>query len=139
MPAAPSAGDLKLLEPYQAIPRILGELRDKKCDHLVLLAYAEPDETKNLARRFNEFDWVMTAHGAEEPPKDVGKIAGTNSHLVEVGQKAEYVVVVGLYKNGGTPFRYQRVPLDHRFADAPEIQQMQTDYQRSSRRSNLKG
>ncbi|HEX5471508.1 MAG TPA: cytochrome c family protein, partial [Lacipirellulaceae bacterium] len=71
----------------------------------------------------------MTAHGAEEPPKEPGKIPGVHSHLVEVGQKAEYVVVVGLYKNGDTPFRYQRVPLDHRFADAPEMQQMQVEYQ----------
>lgn len=134
-----SAGDLKLLEPYQAIPRILGELRDKKCDHLVLLSYAEPDETKDLARRFSEFDWVMTAHGAEEPPKEVGKINGTKSHLVEVGQKAEYVVVVGLYREGPTPFRYQRVPLDHRFADAPEIQQMQADYQRQLETLKLEG
>ncbi len=94
------AGDFALLEPYQAIPRILGELREKKCDHLVLLANAEPDETKDLARRFPEFDWVMTAHGAEEPPKDPGTIEGTNTHIVEVGQKAEYLVVVGLYKNG---------------------------------------
>ena len=54
---------------------------------------------------------------------------GTNAHLVEVGQKAEYVVVVGLYKNGKPAFRYQRVPLDHRFADAPEIHQMQVEYQ----------
>ncbi len=32
------AGDFTLLEPYQAIPRILGELREKKCDHLVLFS-----------------------------------------------------------------------------------------------------
>ena len=71
----------------------------------------------------------MTAHGAEEPPKEPGTIEGTHAHLIEVGQKAEYLVVVGLYKDGSMPFRYQRVPLDHRFADAPEMQQMQVEYQ----------
>ncbi|HVT30926.1 MAG TPA: multiheme c-type cytochrome, partial [Lacipirellulaceae bacterium] len=133
------AGDLTLLEPYQAIPRILAVLRNQGCDHLVLLSNAEPDETKDLARRFPEFDWVMTAHGAEEPPKEPGKIQGVNSHLVEVGQKAEYVVVVGLYKNGDTPFRYQRVPLDHRFADAPEMQRMQVEYQHQLQTLGLQG
>ena len=123
------AGDFSLLEPYQAIPRILAELRDKKCDHLVLLANAEPAETKDLAKRVPEFDWVMTARGAEVPPNEPGTIQGTQAHLVEVGQKAEYLVVVGLYKNGNPPFRYERVPLDHRFADAAEIQQMQVAYQ----------
>ena len=53
-----------------------------------------------------------------------------NSHLIEVGHKGMYVVVVGLYKNGPTPFRYQRVPLDHRFADAPEIDAMHVEYQK---------
>jgi Cytochrome c554 and c-prime len=132
-------GDFSLLEPYQAIPRILGEMRAKNCDHLVLLANAEPAETKDLARRFKEFDWVMTAKGAEEPPKDVGVIPGSEAHLVEVGQKAEYLVVVGLYKNGNPPFRYQRVPLDHRFADAPEIQQMQVAYQKELQQLGLEG
>jgi hypothetical protein len=133
------AGDFSLLEPYQAIPRILGELRQKKCDHLVLLANAEPFETKDLAQRFPEFDWVMTARGAEEPPKDPGTIPGTNSHIVEVGQKAEYVVVVGLYKSGNPSFRYQRVPLDHRFPDAPEMQQMQVEYQNQLKVLGLEG
>jgi hypothetical protein len=133
------AGDFALLEPYQAIPRIRGELLSKQCDHRILLANAEPAETKDLAQRFKEFDWVMTAKGAEDPPKEPSVIPGTNAHLVEVGQKAEYVVVVGLYKNGTPPFRYQRVPLDHRFPDAPEIQQMQVVYQKQLEQLGLDG
>jgi hypothetical protein len=50
--------------------------------------------------------------------------------LIEVGHKGMYVVVVGLYKDGPTPFRYQRVPLDARFEDAPAIHQMHVEYQR---------
>ena len=72
---------------------------------------------------------MLATHGAEEPPKEPAKIEGTDAYLVEVGQKAEYVVVVGFYKNGKPAFRYQRVPLDHRFADAPEIYKMQVEYQ----------
>jgi hypothetical protein len=132
-------GDFALLDPYQAIPRFRAELLAKNCDHLILLANAEPDETKELAQRYPEFDWVMTAKGAEEPPKTAGTIPGTKSNLVEVGQKAEYVVVVGFYKNGTPPFRYQRVPLDHRFADAPEIQQMQVAYQKELEQMGLEG
>jgi Cytochrome c554 and c-prime len=137
------AGDFALMEPFLAIPRFLVELREKKCDHLILLANAEPNETKELAQRFPEFDWVMTAKGAPEPPKNVGTIPGTNpgtnSHLVEVGEKGEYLIVVGLYKNGNPPFRDQRVPLDHRFADAPEIQQMQVAYQKELEQMHLEG
>lgn len=134
-----NSADLTLKEPNQAIPEILAELLNARCDHVVLLVNGEPDEAKELARRFKEFDWVLATHGAEVPPKEPSKIEGTDSYLVEVGQKAEYVVVVGLYRNGNPPFRYQRVPLDHRFADAPEIYQMQVEYLRGLQNLDLDG
>jgi hypothetical protein len=121
--------DLELLEPDEALTEVLPELRKARCDHLVLIAHADPAEAKDLARRFPEFDWVVTAHGADEPPKEPAKIEGTDAQLIEVGHKGMYVVVVGLYKNGAPPFRYQRVPLDHRFTDAPEIHAMHVAYQ----------
>ncbi len=124
-----NAEDLKLLDPEEAISQVLPELRKAGCDHLVLLSHADPAETKALARRYPEFDWVATAHGADEPPKEPAKIAGTDAYLIEPGHKGMYVVVVGLYKNGSPSFRYQRVPLDHRFADAPEIHQLHVEYQ----------
>src|SRR3954468_21824981 len=132
-------GDLKLLDPWQAIPRFREKLLQEKCDHLVLLANADPAESKGLAARFPEFDWIATARGAEVPPDAPGQIADTNSHLIEVGEKGEYAIVIGLYKNGTPPFHYQRVPLDHRFADAPEIQQMQNEYQHQLQTLGLSG
>ena len=135
-----NAADLKLLEPYQAIPDILPKLRDAKCDHLVLLVNAEPEEAKDLARRFTEFDWVLATHGAEVPPNEPTKIDGTkNSYLVEAGHKGTYAVVIGFYKSGTPSFRYQRVPLDHRFADAPDIYKMQVEYQRKLEALGLVG
>jgi hypothetical protein len=41
-----------------------------------------------------------------------------------------YVVAIGLYKSGDTPFRYQRVPLDHRFKDDATVDQMHVEYQK---------
>jgi hypothetical protein len=120
--------DLTLMEPNQAIPEILADLVNAKCDHLVLLVNGDPDEAKALAVKYKIFDWVMTTHGAQVPPNEPMKIEGTESHLIEVGEKGEYAVVVGFYKNGKPSFRYQRVPLDHRFTDAPEIYNMQVEY-----------
>ena len=124
-----NSADLTLVEPYQSIPQVLPALRDAGCDHMVLLSFADPAETRELARRFPEFDFIVTAGGAEEPPSEPQSIDGTKSHLVEVGDKGLYVVVVGLYKNGQPSFRYQKVPLDSRFADSAEMQKMMVEYQ----------
>jgi hypothetical protein len=60
-----------------------------------------------------------------------------------------YVVVVGLYKQGSgsreqtgkrqPAFRYQRVPLDARFADAPDIDAMHVEYQARLETLGLEG
>src|SRR3954449_4945824 len=76
-----TVGDLKLLDPWHAIPGFREKLLQEKCDHLVLLANADPAESKGLAARFPEFDWIATARGAEVPPDAPGQIADTNSHL----------------------------------------------------------
>jgi hypothetical protein len=124
-----NASDFTFMGPAAALAEVMPELKKAKCDQLVLLAHAEPAEAKELARRYPEFNFVTTAHGADEPPKEPAKIDGSKSWLIEVGHKGMYVVAVGLYKNGRPPFRYQRVPLDHRFADAPEIHAMHVEYQ----------
>jgi Cytochrome c554 and c-prime len=146
-----NSDDLTLLDPYQAISQVLPDLRDANCDHLVLLSYADLEETKDFARRFHEFDIVVTALGAEEPPNEPRPIDGAHSSLIEVGQKGMYAIVIGLYRaatgqdqspsgaRGTTPFRYQRVPLDARFGDTPEMQQIMVDYQRDLETIGLDG
>ena len=132
-------GDVTLQDPNQAIPNILADLINAKCDQLVLVVNGDPDEAKALAVKFKEFTWVMATHGGEVPPSEPAKIKGTNAYLIEVGQKAEYAVVVGFYKDGKPAFRYQRVPLDHRFVDAPEIYNMQVEYCAACRTSGSRG
>jgi hypothetical protein len=137
-----NARDYKLLPPKQAIPQFFAKLLNEHCDHLVMIVNASPDEAKALAVTYPEFDWVLATHGAEEPPKEPAKVqTGPNrfTNLLEVGHKGMYAVVVGFYKNGSPNFRYQRVPLDHRFADAPEIYQMQGQYQKDLETLGLDG
>jgi hypothetical protein len=125
-----NSADFTFMEPEVALAQVVPEMEKARCDQLVLLAHAEPDEAKALARRFPQFNWVTTAHGADEPPKEPTQIDRAKGQLIEVGHKGMYVVVVGLYKNGDPPFRYQRVPLDHRFADAQPIYEMHVEYQK---------
>ena len=129
-----------MVDPVQALREVVPQLRAEKCDLLVLLSHASPDETRQLARQFPVFDFVLTAGGAEEPPRDTEHITGTKSRMLEVGHKGMYVSVVGLYENDGkTTFRYQRVPLDARFPDSPEMHQMMVNYQNELRTIGLDG
>ena len=40
---------------------------------------------------------------------------GIEPYILEAGRKGQYVTVIGVYDNPQEPFKYQRVPLDHRF------------------------
>lgn len=122
--------DVELMDPSEAIRQVLPELRKAECDQLVLLSFASPEESREFARQFPEFNWVVTAEGAEEPPAELADIEGSRGHVVEVAHKGMYVVAVGIYKSGPKAYRYQRVPLDSRFKDSPEMQAMLVTYQR---------
>lgn len=134
-----NASDLVLMSPDEALAEVAPPLRDGNCDQLVLLVYGDAEEARRLARKFPIFDWVVAAKGAQEPLLQAAPIEGTKSHLVEVGHKGMYVVVVGLYDDPSKPFRYEKVPLDARFADAPEMQQMMVDYQEELKTLGLAG
>ncbi len=134
-----NSSDYMFLDPEEAIAQVLPELQKAKCDQLVLIAHAERAEVEALAKRFPVFNWITSAHGPEVPPNEPVIIPGTNTRLIEVGYKGMYAVVVGLYKNGNPSFRYQRVPLDHRFIDAPEIHQMHIEYQQQLEQLGLSG
>jgi hypothetical protein len=125
--------DVVIENPGRAISKIMPDLLGEQCDQMVLLAYASRQEAEDLARRFPAFDWVVAAKGADEPPNAPSPIKSqsgeTVAQLVEVGHKGMYVVAVGLYKNSTPGFRYQRVPIDHRFNDSPEMGEIFSNYQ----------
>ncbi|MDA7979379.1 MAG: hypothetical protein MPJ50_11505 [Pirellulales bacterium] len=115
-----------LAEPYQA-------LLEEQCDILLLLAYADTGETEELAKRYPKFTFASTAGGPVEPPYLPRENKDVIPTIVEVGEKGMFVNVVGLFDEAAVPVRYQRVPIDARFADEPRMHQllveMQNQYQ----------
>lgn len=120
--------DLQFAPAAETLAAVVPELK-AQADFLVLLAHATQAETIALAQQFPDFDVVVTAEGGDEPPRQPKTIEGTKSLLIEVGHKGMFLSVLGLYDDPKQPWRYQRVPLDHRFADAPEMKQVMADYQ----------
>jgi hypothetical protein len=105
------------------------KLAAEQCDGHVLLAYARPDETAALARKFPQFQYVVTAAGGDEPPANWKIVEGGQAGLVEVGHKGQYAAVVAFFDDPKIPVRYQRVPLDARFPESPPMHQLLVEYQ----------
>ena len=122
--------DIIEVEPAEkALARVVKQLQEKRCDVMILLAQASLSETKELAKKFDKFDLVVTSGGAEEPAYEPSKIAGQNGLLIQIGGKGMYAGVVGYYPDGKQKFRYQRAPMDSRFKDSKRMHQLFVGYQ----------
>ena len=121
---------LAILDPEKSLPDVIKQMKSKKPDLMVLLAYANLNgETKLLAQKFPEFDLIVSAGGPEDgirKPILVGK-----TMIVNVGLKGKHVGVVGFYPDSkDKKLRYELVELDgHRFKDDPEMVEMMRRYQ----------
>ncbi len=109
------------------------------CDHAVLLVQGTRDETLALAQAVPQFDIVVTSGGGDEPTLVPENIAGTKALLVQVGAKGMYMGVLGFFDDPQTPWRYQRVPLDARYADSRDMLDLLATYQSQLEQLGLEG
>lgn len=133
-----SNSEVGFLSAAQALADVTSELKQQQCDLLVLLAHASLDEARRLADAFPEYRLVVAAGSADEPPLERVDLA-SGATLVEVGHKAMYAIALGFSDDLSQPPRYQRVPLDSRFADSPEMKQLMAGYQEQLEALGLAG
>lgn len=133
------ANDIEKQKVLVGLTAAVAKLKAEKCDFQVLLAYASPDEVDELAQKFSNFNLVV--HGAVhgEPDREIRVVPKTKTYKVGVGYKGMYVSAVGLFADPKAPIKYQRVPLDARFADAPAGLQLLADYQKTLESAGLEG
>jgi hypothetical protein len=117
----------------QALNDVVPKLKAEGCNFLILLSHATEKESKELAEQFKQFDVVVTAGGADEPPFEPETIEGTKNWFMETGKKGMYVNVIGLCDaakdRDAKDRRFQRVPMDARFNDSPEIKKVLVNLQ----------
>ncbi len=131
--------EIEIKDPALALREVVPQIEAQNCDLNVLLVHGAPDEAAAIARQFPLFDLVATTGGAEEPPDRSRPIEGADSYLIEAGHKGQYVIALGVYDDPQQPLRYQRVPLDHRFEDSPEMQDLLVEYQKELETTTLAG
>lgn len=125
--------DIEMAEPQAKLQEVLPKLKDR-CDLLVLLAHATVEESKAYAAAFPEFQIVVTAGGNPQPPMTMEILPG-GTRFIEVGEKGMDAIVLGVYDGG--KIEYQRVPLDSRFADSPDMKEYMRQYQQQLKRDGL--
>ena len=130
--------DVEVVPAAQALAAVAPQLVAAGCDHQVLLSWASPEETKRLAAAYPQFDIVVTAGGADEPPAELPELP-SGARLVELGHKGMYAVAVGFSADPATPIRSQRVPLDARWGEADDMIAILATYQQKLETLGLDG
>jgi hypothetical protein len=127
------------VSPEEGLKKVWPKLAAAKCDTYVLLAQASLEESIAIAKKFPNFDIVVTGGGQGEPTHQAEKIPDTKSVMVQVGTKGMYAGVIGFFTEGTKRLRYQRVPLDDRFADSADMLQLLASYQDQLKDAGLEG
>jgi cytochrome c554/c'-like protein len=131
--------DVKFKPAAEALAEVLPELQKAQCDHLILLANATMAETKALAEKFPQFDFVITSGGAAEPPREPALINGNKTRLIEVGQKGEYANVIGFFDDAQHSVRTRVVPLSAKLGESDEMHDLMAAYQDQLKQLDLSG
>ncbi len=105
------------------------KLKDEKCDLLVLLAHTSMEETRELARKFADFDIIVAPGGGAVPPLAPEKVDGSKAMIVELVEKGMYVGVVGVFDDAEKPLDYDFATLDSSYADSQDMLDLLKAYQ----------
>lgn len=115
------------------------ELKKAECNYHVLIVQGTREESVALTRAVPYFDLVVTTGAGDEPTLIPEQVPSTKSIAIQVGAKSMYVAVVGLFDDPARPWRYERVPLDARFADSPAMLDLLAAYQQQLKRLGWDG
>lgn len=123
--------EAQMFDAVESLKKVLPELEAEKPDLLVLLSHAKLAESKELAKKFPQFQMIVSAGGSEDPDPNPQYVGDTL--VAAPGQKGKHVIVVGYYPGEtGRKFRYESIALDgDRFQETPSMREHMRRYQES--------
>ncbi len=134
-----TGSDIEKRPSIEALRESLDELKNSGSQYTILLAQAPMEECREWAKTVVGWDLIVCAEGVGEPTYQAERIPGTPTSLIQTGGKGMYAGVIGLYPNATPHVRYQRVPLDARFADSPDMLTRLASYQDTLQQQGLSG
>ncbi|MDP1562887.1 MAG: multiheme c-type cytochrome [Pirellulaceae bacterium] len=131
--------DTKIQAPETALAKVVPKLVAEKCDALLLLAFVSERESRELAQKFPQFDFIVNEGVEGEPVAALQPIQVGNRtvNLVQMGYKSMFAGVIGIYADPNKPVQYQKITLDHRFEDTKEMKDKFKRYQDELERAGL--
>ena len=130
--------EIEVAPAAQALAEVVEQLKSA-ADVRVLLIQSTMAEATELVKKFPVFDVAAVAEGEDEPRRTPTVVEGTKTQVVTMGHKGMYAAVLGYYVDSEPHWRYQRVPLDSRFGDSPEMKQLMSAYQENLQALGLEG
>lgn len=130
---------ITVTNPIDALQSTIAELKNQKCDQIVVVTHASLEESRDIAKAVSDIDFVITAGGFGEPTFRPEAIDGTQSQMIQVGVKGMYVGLLGFFDDAETPVRYQRIALSDQFQDSTQMMKAFAKYQDGLRQLGLKG
>ena len=121
--------DIKLDRAVESLKKVMADLKNEKCDYLILIAQASLEESRIYAQEVPGFSLLITSGGYGEPTFRPEQIEGTATQMVQMGIKGMYAGLFGLFDDPAQPFRYQRIALSSQFPDSPRIAELFGKYQ----------
>jgi hypothetical protein len=130
--------DLKIEDPEKLLDEAVPMLK-ARANYLILLAHAKRSEAIELGKKYPDFNLVVCSDGGAEPPNEFEELRKGGTKLIEVGEKGKYAVVLGMFDDPQQPMRYQRVALDSRFKESPQMRALMAAYQGQLKDLGLSG
>ena len=131
-----SNSEIVMADPVKKLKEILPAMIKQKAQYMVLICHASVEETQKIAKAFPEFGIIFSVDSPSEPPlaPQVNTKDGRVQYTIETGEKGKFAVVLGFFKDEKMQVRYQRVALDSRFKNAPNIISDMAIYQKNLKR-----
>jgi hypothetical protein len=129
---------LSFRNPDEVLPEVLADL-ERDTHMQVLMVQGSPESARRLAQGQPGFEVVVATSPYVDPPRDAETLNGGKTQLISVGQKGQYVGVLGLYQDPKQKFRYQRVELNYRYNDKTEAMRklIDEDFQADLRQADV--
>jgi hypothetical protein len=125
-------------DPNEALAAVLADL-EKDTHVQVLLVQGPTQAARTYAQAHPGFEIVVASSPFVDPPKDAETADGGKTQIISVGQKGQYVGVLGLFQDPKQKFRYGRLELGSGFNSKTEPMRklIDEDFQDELRRADV--